>query len=230
MFQISEDRCLSHCPSPNTLSLRFSPYLWYTSVLSWGTLFLDAPLYTVARVTGDTNLIPGPGRSPGGGYGNPLQCSCLENPMDLAGYSPWGRKESDTTEATKHSIPYIMCFQPKNLWPSSGLNNSQPWLLQVLLLLQSLFFFHWKDQTHDAIFLNYLPCLLQLSLFISEPILSEFQRTVFQFTDYVFNYRQCHSYLLFLSSWTPHSCVKLGWFLHPSESQLLLNGIVIPHF
>ena len=151
-------------------------------------------------------------------------------PRSLAGYSPWGRKESDTTEATKHSIPYIMCFQPKNLWPSSGLNNSQPWLLQVLLLLQSLFFFHWKGQTHDAIFLNYLPCLLQLSLFISEPILSEFQRTVFQFTDYVFNYSQCHSYLLFLSSWTPHSCVKLGWFLHPSESQLLLNGIVIPHF
>ena len=27
-------------------------------------------------------LIPGWGRSPGGGHGNPLQCSCLENPMD----------------------------------------------------------------------------------------------------------------------------------------------------
>ena len=26
--------------------------------------------------------IPGLGRSPGGGHGNPLQCSCLENPMD----------------------------------------------------------------------------------------------------------------------------------------------------
>ena len=31
---------------------------------------------------GDTGLIPGSGRSPGGGHGNPLQCSCLENPMD----------------------------------------------------------------------------------------------------------------------------------------------------
>ena len=30
----------------------------------------------------DTILIPGSGRSPGGGYGNPLQYSCLENPMD----------------------------------------------------------------------------------------------------------------------------------------------------
>ena len=30
----------------------------------------------------DTDLIPGLGRSPGEGHGNPLQCSCLENPMD----------------------------------------------------------------------------------------------------------------------------------------------------
>ena len=30
---------------------------------------------------GDLGLIPGPGRSPGGGHGNPLQYSCLENPM-----------------------------------------------------------------------------------------------------------------------------------------------------
>ena len=31
---------------------------------------------------GDVGLIPGWGRSPGGGNGNPLQYSCLENPMD----------------------------------------------------------------------------------------------------------------------------------------------------
>ena len=30
----------------------------------------------------DPGLIPGSGRSPGGGHGNPLQYSCLENPMD----------------------------------------------------------------------------------------------------------------------------------------------------
>ena len=30
----------------------------------------------------NTGLIPGSGRSPGGGHGNPLQCSCLENPID----------------------------------------------------------------------------------------------------------------------------------------------------
>ena len=31
---------------------------------------------------GDAGLIPVSGRSPGGGYGSPLQYSCLENPMD----------------------------------------------------------------------------------------------------------------------------------------------------
>ena len=35
----------------------------------------------------DLGLITGLGRSPGEGHGNPLQYSCLENPMDLAGYS-----------------------------------------------------------------------------------------------------------------------------------------------
>ena len=48
----------------------------------------------------DLGSIPGLGRSPGGGHGNPLQYSCLENPhgQSLVGYSPWGHKESDMTE------------------------------------------------------------------------------------------------------------------------------------
>ena len=35
-----------------------------------------------AGAMGDAGLIPGWGRSPGGGHGNPLQYSCLENPME----------------------------------------------------------------------------------------------------------------------------------------------------
>ena len=45
---------------------------------------------------GDLGSIPGLGRSPGEGNGNPLQYSCLENPHEqrrLAGHSPWGCKE-----------------------------------------------------------------------------------------------------------------------------------------
>jgi len=56
-------------------------------------------LSTKERYVGDAGSIPGSGRSPGEGHGNPLQYSCLENPMDreawwatvqrsLVGYSP----------------------------------------------------------------------------------------------------------------------------------------------
>ena len=44
--------------------------------------FLVTHLLSSARDVRDTGLIPGLGRSPGGGRGNPLQYSCLENPMD----------------------------------------------------------------------------------------------------------------------------------------------------
>ena len=51
---------------------------------------------------GDLGLIPGLGRSPGEGNGNPLQYSCLGNSMDReawwATYSPWGHKELEATK------------------------------------------------------------------------------------------------------------------------------------
>ena len=52
--------------------------------------------------------IPGSGKYPGGRHGNPLQYSCLENPVDRGDwwttYSSWCCKESDTTEATAQHI------------------------------------------------------------------------------------------------------------------------------
>ena len=53
-----------------------------------------ASVYSV----GDLGSIPGSERLSGEGNGNPLQYSCLENPMDREACCPWGRKESDTTE------------------------------------------------------------------------------------------------------------------------------------
>ena len=49
---------------------------------------------------GDLGSIPGLGRSPGGGHGNPLQHSCLENPTDRGAWQAalQGVTESDTTE------------------------------------------------------------------------------------------------------------------------------------
>ena len=50
---------------------------------------------------GDLGSMPGLGSSPGGGHGNPVQYSCLENrhgQRSLVGYSPWGGKELNMTE------------------------------------------------------------------------------------------------------------------------------------
>ena len=70
-----------------------------------GTVFLGFPggseVEESASDAGNPGSIPGSGRSPGEGNGNPLQYSCLENPMDrgaLVGYSPRGHKELDMTE------------------------------------------------------------------------------------------------------------------------------------
>ena len=57
----------------------------------------------------DEGSIPGLGRSPGEGHGNPLQYSFLEDPhgqRSLVDYSPWGCKESDMmteSDTTKHT-------------------------------------------------------------------------------------------------------------------------------
>ena len=50
----------------------------------------------------DVGLIPGSGRSPGGGHGNPLQYSCLENLMNRGDWRATVHRDAelDTTEAT----------------------------------------------------------------------------------------------------------------------------------
>ena len=55
-----------------------------------------------ASNAGDPSSIPGSGRSPGEGHGNPLQYSCLENPTDRGAWQATVHvvaKESDVTEA-----------------------------------------------------------------------------------------------------------------------------------
>ena len=56
-----------------------------------------------ARDVRNAGSVSGSGRFPGGGNGNSLQYSCLENPhgqRSLEGCSPWGRTESDVTGRT----------------------------------------------------------------------------------------------------------------------------------
>ena len=57
---------------------------------------------------GVTGSIPGSGRFLREGNGNPLQYSCLGNPMDR------GVTESDMTEAAEHTHKFVPCFQVLN--------------------------------------------------------------------------------------------------------------------
>ena len=62
---------------------------------------------------GGLGSVPGLGRSPAGGHGNPLQYSFLENPRgqrSLAGYSRWSHKESDMTERLSTCTQYQMAL------------------------------------------------------------------------------------------------------------------------
>ena len=70
------------------------------SFITWIMLLQDFPGGSDGNESacnaGDLGLIPGLRRSPGEGKGDPLQCSCLENPQVqryLVGYSPWGHQE-----------------------------------------------------------------------------------------------------------------------------------------
>ena len=57
---------------------------------------------------GDMSSIPGSGRSPGDGHGDPLQHSCLKNPVNRGVWqAPWGRKQLDTGEATEHACTHV---------------------------------------------------------------------------------------------------------------------------
>ena len=71
----------------------------------------------------DAGLIPGWGRSPGKRHGNPLQDSCLENPMDRGAW--WatirGVTESDTTTVTAcmHVFYFFFSFKARLILDSS---------------------------------------------------------------------------------------------------------------
>ena len=76
------------------------PYIHYLTGASHVVLVVNN-LPSNAGDAGDTGLIPRLGRSPGGEHGNPLQYSCLKNPMDRGAWwatNPWGYKQLDMTE------------------------------------------------------------------------------------------------------------------------------------
>ena len=54
--------------------------------------------------TRDLGLIPGLGRSPGGGHGNSLQYSCVENPMDRGAWRATVHRIAESQTQLKHQL------------------------------------------------------------------------------------------------------------------------------
>ena len=92
-----------------------------------------------AGAAGDSSLIPGLGKSPGEGNGNPFQCSCLGNPMDRgtswATVSPWGHKRVGPDLVTKQqALRSTFCVQGTLL----GFRDTEVNTLAEFLLLWSI--------------------------------------------------------------------------------------------
>ena len=79
-----------------------------TGIFTGGTSGKESACH--AGDTRDAGLIPGSGRSPGGGDGNPHQFSCLGNPMDRGTWRAivWGLKESVMTERLKQQQQILL--------------------------------------------------------------------------------------------------------------------------
>ena len=89
---------------------------------------------------GDLGSIPGLGRYPGEGSGNPPQYSCLEKSHGLrilVCYSPWGLKESDTTEW----LHFLFFFTP---WKVNLTNLDSMLKSRDITLPKRLWFFQWS--------------------------------------------------------------------------------------
>ena len=87
----------------------------------------------------DVGSIPGSGRSPGGQHGNPLQYSCLGNPMDRGGW--WAKVHGDPKE-------FDLAFR---------LNNKKLALVAkeiIHFLIQSRFFFFFDMQDFDLFWIH----------------------------------------------------------------------------
>ena len=122
----------------------------WLSLLMWS---LGFPLWFSGKeftcnvgVTGDTGSIPGLGRSPGGGQGNPLQHSCLENTMDRGTWQATIHRVSRSQTWLKwlsthacdphHKLEeFILGWFPSEASFESQTNKSSPTRIKALQLL-----------------------------------------------------------------------------------------------
>ena len=97
----------------------------------------------------DVGLIPGSGRSPGGGHSNPLQCSFLENPMDRGAWRATVHKVAKSRTRVKHLSTQAQMngcsFVPVKLYQQKQAGG-QIWLKTCSLLTPTLK--HYTNTSH----------------------------------------------------------------------------------
>ena len=91
---------------------------------------------------GDTGSIPGSGRSPGAGNGNPLQYSCLENAMDRGTW--WSTVYGVTKTWTQRVIVYFQILLYNQCFPKLALVSPEEILkIQIPRYTLDLWTFRW---------------------------------------------------------------------------------------
>ena len=119
----------------------------FIGVFPGGTVVKNLPANA-----GDLGSIPGSGRSPGGGYGNPFQDSCLKNPMNGGAWQATvqlvtkGQTQLSTIGLDVVSLMYL------NTFPPAYTHTNTVGLMLPLFFISSLTCFMWLIK-------RYLYCL-----------------------------------------------------------------------
>ena len=113
-----ENKCICQCPSSHTAyrynnENSYAHFLWQS--IGFGTTVVLVVMNPPANAGNirDVCSIPGLGRSPGGGHGNPLQYSCLEDPIDRGAW--WATAHGITkgqTQLKQFSMPPWITVNP----------------------------------------------------------------------------------------------------------------------
>ena len=103
-----------------------------------------------AGATGDSGLIPGSGRSPEGGHSNPLQCSCVKNPMDRGA---WIHKvDKSLTRLKQLSLRALAYLFTVTVSPVCSINFSIPW--NSIIIASLIYIISWKMTMERVVLLK----------------------------------------------------------------------------
>ena len=114
--------------------ISFCLFVWLTGGLPWWLSGLESACS--AGDSGDTGSVPGLGRSPVGGNGNPLQHFCLENPMNRGAW--WAtvhrvaKSQTQLKRLSTHQQPFIWGFSGGSDSKVSACNAGDPDLIPRL--------------------------------------------------------------------------------------------------